>query len=223
MLSSIFLLISSLAYAFGNYPLCDWTSWVGWGGVMTTIFIILGASLFKALEAIAPVFWGNFSFYSSHWKSDSEGWLKINSRRWVQYAINICLISASLLLAVHVLFEALRLPLVKEVEIEIKNLPSDLEGLRIVQVTDLHISPAIRRNFVQRLVGRVNGLMPDIIALTGDIVDDVHAEISKDVAPLAGLHARLGKFFVTGNHEYLHGADEWISEMEQMGISALLN
>ena len=130
------MLISSLAYTFGNYPLCDWTSWVGWGGVMTTFFLILGMTMFKALEVIAPVFLGNASFYNSHWQSDTEGWLNINRRRWMHYTINACLISASIFLAVHVLFEGLRLPRVKEVEIEINNLSSDLEGLRIVQDVD---------------------------------------------------------------------------------------
>ena len=93
MLSSIFLLISSLAYTFGNYPGGDWASGVGWGGVMTTFFIILSTSIIKALEIISPVFWGNFSFYNGNWKSDTEGWLNINCRRWMRYTINICLIS----------------------------------------------------------------------------------------------------------------------------------
>lgn len=220
VLSTITMLISSLAYASGNYLLCDWTSWTGWGGIIIVLFIILGTIIIKPLGAIAPIIFRELPFFSDLLDGNHS---ENNRRRVLKYTINICLIAVSSYLAVQVLFEALRIPPVKEVNVEIEHLPSDLEGFRIVQITDLHISPTIRRNYVQDLVERVNDIAPDIIALTGDIVDDVYDQISKDVAPLAGLNAKLGKFFVTGNHEYFHGVDKWLLEIEKLGFTVLLN
>ena len=220
VLSTIILLISSLAYASGNYLLCDMASWAGWGGVIIVLFIILGTIIIKSLVNIAPLIFRYLPFLSDLLEGSRA---KSDRRRVLKYTINICLIAVSSYLAVHVLFEALRIPQVKEVNIEIENLPSDLEGIRIVQITDLHISPAIRRNYVQKLVERVNDISPDIIALTGDIFDDLYDQISEDVAPLAGLNARLGIFFVTGNHEYFHRVDNWLIEIEKLGLTVLLN
>ena len=218
--STVIMLISSLAYAAGNYMLCDWASWTGWGGILIVLFLILGTLILKPLGGIVPIIFRNLPILSDL----SEGNHSKNERRRVfEYTVNICLIAVSSYLAVHVLSDSLRIPQVKEVNIEIENLPSDLEGLRIVQITDLHISPAIRRNYVQGLVERVNEIEPHIIALTGDIVDDVYDQIRDDVAPLAGLNARLGKFFVTGNHEYFHGVDKWLMEIEKLGFTVLLN
>ena len=223
MLSIILLFCSCLAYAFGNYLFCDWTSWAGWCGVMIVIFIIIGTTIIKALEAHASVILKKFSFFNKHSEAAAEDGLNDGRRGFLQYSMNIGLIVASSSLAVYGLSEALSFPEVKEVDIEIVNLPPDLEGLSIVQITDLHISSSIRRNLVQSLVERVNVLAPDIIAFTGDIADNAYAEISYDAAPLAGLTAKLGKFFVTGNHEYMHGVEEWIREMENMGFTVLLN
>lgn len=190
---------------------------------MIVIFVIFGKTIIKALEAITSVIQKNLSFFNKQSEAGSEEGLNHGRRRFLQYSMDIGLIVASSSLAVHGLSEALSLPQVKEVDIEIKNLPPDLEGLSIVQITDLHISSAIRRNWVQSLVERINILAPDIIAFTGDIADNTYAEISYDAAPLAGLTARLGKFFVTGNHEYMHGVEEWIQEMGNMGFTVLLN
>ena len=223
ILGTIFMLISSLAYASGNYLLCDGASWTGWVWIMTAFFIILGKITMKALNVIAPTIVRNYPFLNDLSKTEDGNRSKQKRHRVFQYTINICLIAVSSYLAVHVLFAALKIPQVKEVKIEIENLPSDLEGLRIVQITDLHISPTIRRNYVQTLVERVNDLAPDIIALTGDIVDDVYDQISDDVAPLADLQASLGKFFVTGNHEYFHRVDKWLLEIERLGFTVLLN
>jgi hypothetical protein len=63
----------------------------------------------------------------------------------------------------------------------------------------------------------------DLIALTGDIVDGDCTEMGYYAASLAGLTARLGIFFVTGNHEYWYGAEEWIREMERMGFTVLMD
>ena len=86
------------------------------------------------------------------------------------------------------------------VTVPIRKLPPDLAGLRIVQLSDLHVGPTIRRRFVEVVVDAAIGLAPDLVAVTGDVADGYVSELRDHVAPLAGLRAPLGTFFVTGNH-----------------------
>ena len=116
-----------------------------------------------------------------------------------------------------------RRPVVVRVAVPIANLPADLEGFRIVQLSDLHIGATLRRAFVERVVAAANGLAPDLIALTGDVADGFPPLLRDDVAPLGRLAAPHGKFFVTGNHEYYWDAPGWVRELERLGFSALVN
>ena len=98
-----------------------------------------------------------------------------------------------------------------------------LKGLRIVQISDIHVSHTIRRPMVERIVSMVEALAPDLVVLTGDLVDGSVAMLKDDVAPLAGLKAPLGSFFITGNHEYYSGVTPWIEEVERLGFTVLIN
>jgi predicted MPP superfamily phosphohydrolase len=112
---------------------------------------------------------------------------------------------------------------VKNVDIPVSGLPAALEGFTIVQITDIHVGPTIRGPYVQGIVEAVNRLKPDVVAITGDLVDGSVAELGAHVAPLSRLVARHGSFFVTGNHEYYSGALPWIAELRRLGIRVLHN
>jgi uncharacterized protein len=118
---------------------------------------------------------------------------------------------------------ALRGPRVREVEIPIEGLPAALEGLRIVQITDLHIGPTIGARYVERVVRLANALGPDLFALTGDFVDGPLARLAPHVAPLAALEPPGRAFFVPGNHEYYSGAAPWLAHFRGLGFRVLLN
>jgi hypothetical protein len=120
-------------------------------------------------------------------------------------------------------FVAARKPIVKELDVALKRFPSGLDGLKIVQLTDVHIGPLIDGEWLRGVVARVNELQADVIAITGDLVDGTVAELRDHVAPLGDLRAKYGVFFVTGNHEYYSGADEWIAELTRLGIRVLRN
>ena len=116
-----------------------------------------------------------------------------------------------------------RWPGIVRVDVPIANLPRDLEGFRIVQLSDLHVGATLKRAFVERVVAQANALGPDLIALTGDLADGLVPALRDEVAPLARLEAPHGKFFVTGNHEYYWDATGWVREIERLGFSALVN
>jgi predicted MPP superfamily phosphohydrolase len=112
---------------------------------------------------------------------------------------------------------------VKRVRVAIDRLTQKASGTRIVQITDVHVGPTIGKGFIEDIVARVNALHPDVIAITGDLVDGSVADLEEHVAPLAKLSARHGVYFVTGNHEYYSGADAWIRHLGTLGIRVLRN
>jgi predicted MPP superfamily phosphohydrolase len=118
---------------------------------------------------------------------------------------------------------ARRVARVVEVEVPIAGLPAPLHGYSIVQISDIHVGPTIKRGYLNAIVTKVNALRPDAIAITGDLVDGSVRRLGLHTAPLARLAARDGTFFVTGNHEYYSGAEEWIAEMRRLGLTVLMN
>jgi uncharacterized protein len=116
-----------------------------------------------------------------------------------------------------------RRPRVIEVTIPISNLPQSLNGFSIAQISDVHVGATIKREFVEGIVRRVNQLEPDMIAVTGDLVDGSVSRLAAHTAPLAGLSARYGAFFVTGNHEYYSGERAWTEEIRRLGLRVLKN
>jgi predicted MPP superfamily phosphohydrolase len=119
--------------------------------------------------------------------------------------------------------QGLRAAEVKEVQVQLARLPRSFDGTTIVQLTDLHIGATLGRAFVEDIVNRTNALAPDIVAITGDLVDGSVQALWPAVEPLAGLKAKHGVFFVTGNHEYFSGADDWIAALGRLGIRVLAN
>lgn len=118
---------------------------------------------------------------------------------------------------------ARRLARVVQVEIPLANLPSALAGFTIVQLSDIHVGPTIKRDYVQAIVDRVNQLDADLIAITGDVVDGSVEQLHADTAPLGCLRSRHGTYVVTGNHEYYSGAAAWMREFERIGLHGLHN
>jgi predicted MPP superfamily phosphohydrolase len=112
---------------------------------------------------------------------------------------------------------------VKRVRIPLAKLPKSASGYRIVQLTDIHIGPTIGRAFLESVVREANALDADMIVITGDLVDGSVQQLGALVEPLRDLRARDGVFFVTGNHEYYSGADEWIAHLKTLGVRVLRN
>jgi predicted MPP superfamily phosphohydrolase len=118
---------------------------------------------------------------------------------------------------------ARRQPHVVDIEIPVTGLPAALHGFSIAQISDVHVGPTIKRRFVESIVALVNDLKADLVAVTGDLVDGSVHQLSSHTAPLAGLAARHGSYFVTGNHEYYSGERAWTAEIRRLGLHVLKN
>lgn len=155
--------------------------------------------------------------------------LAVNSLRGISAAANVISASAAcvpvLAVALTLLgvYNARRNAPVKIIDVPIAGLAAALNGFSIVQITDIHIGPTIKRGYVEKIVATVNGLKADLIAVTGDVVDGTVPQLAADARPLGGLSARHGTFFVTGNHEYYAGADNWVAEFRRLGFKVLMN
>ncbi|MBL1081372.1 metallophosphoesterase [Streptomyces actinomycinicus] len=123
----------------------------------------------------------------------------------------------------HGTYGVLRGPRINRVTVPLAKLPRAAHGFRIAVVSDIHLGPVLGRGFAQRVVDTVNATQPDLIAVVGDLVDGSVKDLGPAAAPLAGLRARHGAYFVTGNHEYFSGAEQWVEEVRGLGLHPLQN
>lgn len=201
------LLVYTTATAFGRRSAPAWLTWAGLIAVgFFSSLLVLTALRDALLLAAAAV--------------RAAGWLPPPGLAGMTAVAVPALAAAASLLG---LVNARRRPAVRHVDVPIAGLPPALEGFSIVQISDLHVGPTIRRGFVQCVVDRVNGLAPDVTVVTGDMVDGRVADLQAHTQPLGHLRARHGVFAVTGNHEYYSGAAEWIAEFRRLGIVTLMN
>lgn len=119
--------------------------------------------------------------------------------------------------------EARRLAAVVEIEVPIVGLPRSLVGLRVAQLSDVHIGPTITGEYLRAVVERVNALGVDLVAVTGDLMDGTVEALGAEVSIIGDLRSRHGTFFVTGNHEYYSGAEAWLEALRGYGLRTLVN
>ena len=133
------------------------------------------------------------------------------------------LVLLALALSGYGMREALRVPPVREVRMQVPGLPDALNGFRIAQLSDLHIGPTFGKAWLTDVVARTDSLNPDLIVITGDVVDGSPSRLEEDVAPLADLKAKYGVIFAPGNHEYYSGIQQWLPVFQRLGMHVLMN
>jgi len=203
-LSSILLPAGLLARGLKRQPWADLLSWIGLTS-MGLFSSLLCLSLLRDLLLLA--LWLPGAPGLAHLRSDSA----------------LALLLLALGLTLYGLYNARRLPRVREVEVALAGLAPALQGFCIVQISDVHVGPTIKRGYLQPIIDRANRLDADMIALTGDLVDGSVRQLAAHTAPFAELRARYGVFYVTGNHEYYCGAEEWQAEFRRLGLQVLEN
>ncbi len=144
-------------------------------------------------------------------------------RRFIIHSSNIGIAGVAAAATGYGFHEARQRATIEEIDVPVAGLPDGFDGFRIVQFTDLHIGPTIKRKFVEGIAEQLQALKGDLLAFTGDLVDGSVAWLRDDVAPLQELTAPFGKFFITGNHEYYSGVESWVKEAQRIGFDVLLN
>lgn len=182
----------------------------GWMGVAVLLFFLLVAS-----EVLRAGVHGASALTARPLDPDRRAFLS----RTIAGGVSLIAISLAGMGTANALGEVA----VRRVLVPLRRLPRALQGFRIVQLSDVHIGPTLGADWLERVVARVNALAPDAVVITGDLVDGSVEELRDQVAPLAKLSAKHGVFFVTGNHEYYSGADEWIDELARLGVRTLRN
>ncbi|WP_254913733.1 metallophosphoesterase [Sphingobium sp. Z007] len=143
----------------------------------------------------------------------------VNVGDGVRYA----LAGGASILAVVAVANAIRVPPIKDVEVEIAGLPKPFDGYRLLQLTDIHISRLFPQDWAQAMVERANASGADLMVITGDFIDGSVAMRRNDVAPLGDLHAPGGVYAIPGNHEYFFDYAGWIRHLTGLGIVMLRN
>ncbi len=133
------------------------------------------------------------------------------------------MVIASLLLACYGTSCAYSTPELKRYEFTLERLDPRLEGMKIIMLSDLHISTPTDASYIYQLVERVNASKPDLILLNGDIVDGTLAQRRPLTDLLFALKAKYGVFITSGNHEYYSNYPEWRQYFEQGGFISLDN
>ena len=150
---------------------------------------------------------------SSHVPLDQE------RRRFIKIIFDVTMLIMAISYVLRGLSQGLKAPVINTVQIRVKGFPA--EDYTIVQLTDVHVGRTIRRDYIEDLVRRTNALKPDMVVITGDLIDLPVEKIRDDLAPLQDLQAP--SYFILGNHEYFHGPHDAIAIAKELGIRPLLN
>ncbi len=202
----LLLITGFLAYPLGRIlwhawrvPLAPTLEWIGavWMGVL---FLLLAFLLLAELLSLGGLVGASLTT-----------------------AIRSGAVVAALLASAVGLHGGLRRPRVVRVEVALPGLPGALDGLRLLQLSDLHLGTLTGRRFVDSLVDLAHGLDPDLIAVSGDLFDSDAETVEELVPHLKRLQARRGVFAVLGNHEYYAGAERCTRLMEAAGLVVLDN
>jgi uncharacterized protein len=178
-------------------------AWLGASGVLLTVTLVtdLGRLLLELVH----------------------GWPDAASRlAQARAQAGVIVVGTALLVPFAIWTARMRLVL-SRIRVPLARLAPGMDGLRIVQISDLHIGDRIGVEFLRRVVDRVNALRPDVVAITGDLVDGPADVVEAALQPLADLKAPHGVYFVTGNHEYYWGGRESVRMVERLGLTVLHN
>ncbi|WP_172597639.1 metallophosphoesterase [Sulfuriflexus mobilis] len=140
-------------------------------------------------------------------------------RRTLKLIFDVTMLVAAIAYLLRGFSQGVKFPGLNRVQVRLKDFP--LERFNLVQLTDVHVGRTIKRDFIERLVAETNQLNPDMVVITGDLVDLPVSRIEYDLFPLKDLKAPT--YFILGNHEYFHGVGEAVAYIRELGIIPLLN
>lgn len=196
----------------------DLFSWIGYVslGFLSFVFVML---FFRDIAWMLGVGGQKlFSFLSS-----SPQTVDAAKREFLLQTTNLGVLGVAGTLTAYGVYEARKKPGIVSLDIPIASLPPAFDGFKIVQISDIHAGLTIKRDWIEIIVKEIKSIGPDLVAFTGDMVDGSVEHLRNDVAPLGEISAPYGKFFVTGNHEYYSGAEQWVNHARVLGYDVLMN
>ena len=204
-----------------------WSDALSWFAYISLGFLSMVVTLLIVRDAawLAGFVFEKGYLLAQKFFSDSSATQLVDAsrREFLLQATNLGVIGAAGVLTAYGVYEARRKPGIVNISVPIANLPAEFEGFKIVQITDIHAGLTVKRDWIETIAQEVDVLKPDLIAFTGDIADGSVPHLREDVAPFGELQAPHGKFFVTGNHEYYSGVEQWVEETKRLGYDVLLN
>lgn len=133
------------------------------------------------------------------------------------------MLAAAPALAALGMFRALRVPRLRRVRVTMPGLAPELDGLRLVLLSDLHIGSAFGGDWLSAVVRRANEADPDLVLIAGDLADGSPTRIGRHLRPLLDLRARFGVMASPGNHDYYSGLGPWLNTWRSWGLPMLMN
>lgn len=224
---ALFAIMLPSHFIYRNFPdsnqstLFQILSWTG--GILTGLWVS-----FLLLLVPFDLIYG-ISLFARRFLRSTETKLKsaeaIDQQRRILFTryIPTSLLGISGAFSILGLKERLGGPQIRRVQIPVSSSLPDLRGFKIAQISDLHVGPTILKDYVVRVVDKVQSLGANVIAVTGDLADGTPQALKDHIAPLKNLNAPLGVFYITGNHEYYWNAESWIQACQEMGMRALIN
>ena len=140
-------------------------------------------------------------------------------RAFFKRSLDVSSLSIAFILSAKAMFEA-RFIVSQKVDIKIKNLK---HSYKIVQISDLHIGGLVGEKFMREVVQKVNALLPDLVVITGDLVDIDVKSAASVLDELKAIKSLYGVYYIVGNHEYFHGIEKIIQSVKARGIRVLEN
>ncbi|MCQ9618098.1 metallophosphoesterase [Paenalcaligenes niemegkensis] len=184
----------------------------------TTVIIMLGWAFGAVLVLAMLLFISDIAGLLSYPFSARLGQALLSTPAW-RYGLAV----SALILAGIGVWEAIRVPRIKTIEVVMPRLPQELDGFRVVQLTDLHASKLLQTPWMEAVVAKTNALNPDLTVITGDLVDGTPEARDADMKPLQKLTARYGVLAIPGNHEYYVDYLSWLPAFDKLGLHMLLN
>jgi len=184
---------------------------MAWIGYLWMGFLWLAFALFTAQGA-----WNGAVALGGRFRPALRGW-QLAGRRPAVLALAVVAVAGT-----WAFFEARQLH-VERVRLVVPRLPAGLSQLRIVQVSDLHLGLINRETVLAGVVERVRQLDPDLLVVTGDLLDAQRNHLEGLSEPWLQLEPRFGKFAVVGNHEVYAGRINSLEYLQKAGFRVLIN
>lgn len=182
----------------------DWIGFLWLGFIFILICLTLPLDIYHLLVGLGQNITG------ADWTA-----MMLSRRQSVGVAVAV-----SLCLMVYGAVEAYRIS-VEQVTLYTSKLPANAEAVRIVQISDVHLGPMLYPGRLEPIVRAIEQAQPDILVCTGDLIDGQVINSSAITTRFRSIHAPLGKFAVTGNHEYYAGIEQSIHFIKESGFMVL--